>query len=62
MAPPRRGLRLVECCRLRVKDLDFDRRRIVVREGQGDRDRAVPLPGAANGASAPRRRPDRPTG
>src|SRR5262245_31066097 len=38
------GLRLLECCRLRVKDLDFDRGQILVREGKGDRDRAVPLP------------------
>jgi integron integrase len=38
------GLRLLECCRLRVKDIDFARRQIVVREGKGDKDRAVPLP------------------
>lgn len=38
------GLRLLETCRLRVKDLDFDRRQIIVREGKGDKDRAVPLP------------------
>jgi integron integrase len=38
------GLRLLECCRLRVKDLDFARGQIVVREGKGDKDRAVPLP------------------
>ncbi len=38
------GMRLLEVCRLRVKDLDFDRRQIVVREGKGDQDRAVPLP------------------
>lgn len=38
------GLRLLECCRLRVKDVDFDRRQIVVREGKGDKDRVVPLP------------------
>lgn len=38
------GLRLLETCRLRVKDLDFDRRQILVREGKGDKDRAVPLP------------------
>jgi integron integrase len=40
------GLRLLECCRLRVKDVDFDRRQIVVREGKGDKDRVVPLPGS----------------
>jgi integron integrase len=38
------GLRLLECCRLRVKDLDFSRGQIVVREGKGDKDRVVPLP------------------
>ena len=38
------GMRLLECCRLRVKDIDFDRGQIVVREGKGDKDRAVPLP------------------
>jgi integron integrase len=38
------GLRLLEACRLRVKDLDFARGQIVVREGKGDKDRVVPLP------------------
>lgn len=38
------GLRLLETCRLRVKDVDFARGQIVVREGKGDRDRVVPLP------------------
>ena len=38
------GLRLMECMRLRVKDVDFDRREIVVRHGKGGRDRRVPLP------------------
>jgi len=38
------GMRLLECCRLRVKDVDLTRRQIVVREGKGDKDRAVPLP------------------
>jgi site-specific recombinase XerD len=38
------GMRLLECCRLRVKDVDFERRQIIVREGKGDKDRAVPLP------------------
>jgi integron integrase len=38
------GLRLLETCRLRIKDLDFDRRQILVREGKGDKDRPVPLP------------------
>ena len=38
------GLRILECCRLRVKDVDFARNQIVVREGKGDKDRIVPLP------------------
>ena len=38
------GMRLMECCRLRVKDIDLARRQITVRQGKGDRDRAVPLP------------------
>ncbi|MCA9204475.1 MAG: integron integrase [Planctomycetales bacterium] len=38
------GLRLMECCRLRVKDVDFDRRQIMVRDGKGEKDRMVPLP------------------
>lgn len=38
------GMRLLECLRLRVKDVDFARSQLVVREGKGDKDRAVPLP------------------
>ena len=38
------GMRLIECLRLRVKDLDFARSRIVVREGKGDKDRVTMLP------------------
>ena len=38
------GLRLLECCRLRVKDLDFGRNQITVRRGKGDKDRATMLP------------------
>jgi integron integrase len=38
------GLRLMECVRLRVKDLDFERREIVVREGKGMKDRVTMLP------------------
>lgn len=38
------GMRLLECCRLRVKDVDFGRREIIVREGKGDRDRRTMLP------------------
>lgn len=38
------GLRLMECCRLRVKDVDLVRLQITVREGKGDKDRMVMLP------------------
>lgn len=38
------GMRLMEGLRLRVKDIEFDRRVIVVRGGKGDKDRIVPLP------------------
>ncbi len=38
------GLRLLECCRLRVKDVDFAQNQILVRNGKGDRDRATVLP------------------
>jgi integron integrase len=34
----------MECLRLRVKDIDFDRRLIIVREGKGSKDRVVMLP------------------
>jgi integron integrase len=38
------GLRISECLRLRVKDVDFAYARITVRQGNGDKDRVVPLP------------------
>jgi integron integrase len=38
------GLRLMECMCLRVKDVDFDRKVIVVRQGKGGKDRVVMLP------------------
>jgi integron integrase len=38
------GLRLVECARLRIKDLDFSRQLIVVRDGKGGKDRTTLLP------------------
>jgi integron integrase len=37
------GLRVTECCRLRVKDVDFDDGLIFVRAGKGDKDRATLL-------------------
>jgi integron integrase len=38
------GLRLLECCRLRVQDVDLPRGQLLVRGGKGDKDRVVPLP------------------
>jgi len=38
------GLRLLECCRLRVKDVDFARQEVLVRDGKGRRDRVTVLP------------------
>ncbi len=38
------GMRLLECCRLRVKDVDLARKQLIVRQAKGDKDRAVPLP------------------
>lgn len=43
------GMRVLECCRLRIKDLDFGRNQIAVREGKGDKDRMVPLPASLVG-------------
>ena len=40
------GLRLMECCRLRVKDIDFSQNQIVVRAGKGNKDRHTMLPTA----------------
>jgi len=40
------GMRIKECLRLRVKDVDLDRREIVVREGKGGKDRITLLPAA----------------
>ena len=38
------GLRLMECLRLRIKDIDFERRQITVRGGKGNKDRSTILP------------------
>ena len=38
------GLRLMECVRLRVKDIDFDQHHIVVRSGKGNKNRVTILP------------------
>src|SRR3990172_2636748 len=38
------GLRLMECVRLRVKDIDFGRHQVMVRDGKGQKDRVTMLP------------------
>lgn len=38
------GMRLMECVRLRVKDIDFERAEILVRQGKGAKDRRTMLP------------------
>jgi integrase len=38
------GLRLMECVRLRVKEIDFGFRQILVRDGKGQKDRVTMLP------------------
>jgi integron integrase len=43
------GLRVLECCRLRVQDLDFASNQITVRGGKGDKDRVTMLPAAVKG-------------
>jgi integrase len=40
------GLRLQECLELRVKDIDLERRQIVIRRGKGQKDRTTVLPTA----------------
>jgi integron integrase len=40
------GLRLMECCRLRIKDIDFTGNHLVVRAGKGNKDRHTMLPAA----------------
>lgn len=43
------GLRVMECVRLRVKDVDFGYRQIVVRDGKGKKDRVTMLPEVVSG-------------
>lgn len=38
------GMRLMECVRLRVKDVDFAQHQIIVRDGKGAKDRVTILP------------------
>ena len=44
------GLRLMECVRLRVKEVDFERGKLMVRDGKGGKDRMVMLPEAVRPA------------
>ena len=37
-------MRLMECLRLRVKDIDFNSGEVTIREGKGDKDRRTMLP------------------
>jgi integron integrase len=46
------GLRLMELCQLRLRDLDFDRAQIIVRSGKGDKDRLVMMPASLRGELA----------
>jgi integron integrase len=43
------GMRLMECLRLRVKDVDFGLNQITIRAGKGDKDRLTVLPDAVKG-------------
>ncbi|MBI5451032.1 MAG: integron integrase [Gammaproteobacteria bacterium] len=43
------GMRLMECVRLRIKDLDFANRQIMIRGGKGNKDRVALLPGSLEG-------------
>ncbi len=43
------GMRLMECVRLRVKDVDFELNQIVVRDGKGFKDRVTVLPESVKG-------------
>jgi len=38
------GMRIMECCRLRVQDIDFDRGELLIRNGKGAKDRVTMLP------------------
>jgi integron integrase len=44
------GMRIMECLRLRVKDIDFERNEILIRDGKGFKDRVTMLPVAVAGA------------
>jgi len=46
------GLRVLECLRLRIQDVDFDANQVTVRGGKGDKDRITLLPQAVKGPLA----------
>ncbi|MBI2219050.1 MAG: tyrosine-type recombinase/integrase [Candidatus Rokubacteria bacterium] len=46
------GLRLLECCRPRVQDIDFGANQLIVRSGKGDKDRVTVLPSTVKTALA----------
>lgn len=52
------GLRLLECCRLRVQDVDFAKNQLLIRDGKGAKDRVTMLPAAVKDAPP---RPGAPT-
>ncbi len=43
------GLRINECLRLRIKDIDFSNNKLIIHEGKGDKDGIVPIPGSLIG-------------
>lgn len=43
------GLRVSECCRLRIKDIDFSQQLVFIRDGKGGKDRTTLLPSSLNG-------------
>jgi site-specific recombinase XerD len=56
------GMRLMECVRLRVQDIDFQYHQILVRDGKGQKDRVVPLPSRLEQPLREYRRGRMPTG
>ncbi len=44
------GFRLLECLHMRVKDIDFERNEITIRDGKGGKDRVTMLPGSCKQA------------
>lgn len=55
MFPYGTGLRLMECLRLRVHDIDVTRSEVLIREGQGDKDRVTMLPRGRSAFERPSR-------